>query len=64
MQDTQVQLLGWEDVLEREMATHLVFLLGNLMDRGGWRATVHGVARVRHNLAIKFSSVAQSCLTL
>ena len=21
------------------------------MDRGGWRATVHGVARVKHDLA-------------
>jgi len=64
MQDTQVQLLGWKDPLKKEMATHLVFLLGNPMDRGGWQATVHGVARVRHNLAIKFSSVAQSCLIL
>ena len=25
--------------------------LENPMDRGGWRATVHGVARVRHNWA-------------
>ena len=25
----------------------------NSMDRGAWRATVHGVARVRHNLATK-----------
>ena len=24
--------------------------LGNLMDRGAWRAEVHGVTRVRHNL--------------
>ena len=23
------------------------------MDRGAWQATVHGVARVRHNLAAK-----------
>ena len=23
------------------------------MDRGAWRATVHGVTRVRHNLATK-----------
>ena len=44
------------------------------MDRGAWRATVHGVARVGHNLVTKlpppvpseyqFSSVAQSCPTL
>ena len=27
--------------------------LGNPMDRGAWQATVHGVARVRHNLATK-----------
>ena len=25
--------------------------LGNLMDRRAWRATIHGVARVRHNTA-------------
>ena len=33
---TQVRSLGWE----------------NLMDRGSWWATVHGVARVRHDLLI------------
>ena len=27
--------------------------LGNPMDRGAWQATVHGVTRVRHNLATK-----------
>ena len=27
--------------------------LENSMDRGAWQATVHGVARVRHNLATK-----------
>ena len=27
--------------------------LENLMDRGAWRVTVHGVARVRHDLATK-----------
>ena len=27
--------------------------LENLMDRGAWRATVHGVARVRHDSATK-----------
>ena len=27
--------------------------LGNLKDRGAWWATVHGVARVRHNLETK-----------
>ena len=27
--------------------------LENPMDRGAWRATVHGVTRVRHNLVAK-----------
>ena len=27
--------------------------LGNPMDRGAWRATVHGVTRVRHDLATR-----------
>ena len=27
--------------------------LENLMDRGAWQATVHGIARVGHNLATK-----------
>ena len=27
--------------------------LRNPMDRGAWRATVHGVARARHNLVTK-----------
>ena len=29
------------------------FCLGNPMDRGAWRATVHGVASVRYNLTTK-----------
>ena len=29
--------------------------LGNSMDRGAWRATVHEVARVRYDLATKSS---------
>ena len=27
--------------------------LGNPMDRGSWQATIHGIPRVRHNLATK-----------
>ena len=49
MQETQVQSLGWEDLLEKEMATHSSILAWRIpMDRGAWRATVHGVAK-RHN---------------
>ena len=40
IQETQVQSLGWEDPLEKEMATHPAF-----MDRGAWWVTVHGVAK-------------------
>ena len=29
--------------------------LGNSMDRGAWHATVHEVARIRHDLATKSS---------
>ena len=40
MGETGVPSLGWEDLLEKEMATHSSSCLGNLMDRGAWRATV------------------------
>ena len=41
-----------EDPLEKEMTNHLQYSwLGNPMDRGAWRATVHVVARVGHDLA-------------
>ena len=58
MQETWVQCLGWEEPLEKEMATHFSILewenpLGNPMDRGAWQATVHGHKRVGYNLAIK-----------
>ena len=46
MQEKQVQSLGWEGPLERETATHSsILVLGNPMDGGAWRATVHGVAK-------------------
>ena len=52
MQKTQVQFLGRKDPLEKEMAVHSSIL--------AWRipgteepGTVHGVTRVRHDLATK-----------
>ena len=46
MQKIQVWFLGWEDTLEKEMATHNQnSCLENPMDRGGWWATVHGVEK-------------------
>ena len=45
---------GSEDPLEKEMATHSSILAWkNPMDREAWRATVPGVARVRHDLVTK-----------
>ena len=47
-----VQSLGWEDPLEEGMATHSSILTWRiLMDRGAWRATVHGVAKSRTQLS-------------
>ena len=46
MQETWVQSLGWEDLLEDGMATHSSILAWRIpMDRGTWWATVHGVAK-------------------
>ena len=54
MQETQVRFLGQEDALEKEMTTHSSILaLEEPMDRGAWQSTVHGVARVEHDLATK-----------
>ena len=37
MQETRVQSLGWEDLLEKEMATHSSILAWkNPMDGGAW----------------------------
>ena len=48
MQETWVQSLGQEDTLEEGMATHSSILAWRIpMDRGTWRATVHGIAKSR-----------------
>ena len=48
MQEMQVRSLGWEDSLEKGMATHSSVLgLENTMDRGAWQALVHGFAKSR-----------------
>ena len=54
MQETRVQLLGQEDSLEKEVATHSsIPAWKNPMDRGAWQATVHEISTVRHDLATK-----------
>ena len=53
MQKTQVQSLGWEDLLEKEMATHYSILAWTrilAMYRGAWQATIHGITKSRTRL--------------
>ena len=53
-QETQVQYLDWEDLLEKEMATSSSILAWKSpMDRGSWQATVLGVAKHQTWLNIK-----------
>ena len=50
MQEPQVRSLGWEDLLEKGMATYSSILVENPMDRRTWWATVHRVAESRTRL--------------
>ena len=44
--ETWVQSLGWEDSLEKGMASHFKYsCLENSTERRDWWATVHGVAK-------------------
>ena len=46
MWENWVCFLGWEDPLEKDMATHSSILAWRIsMDRGAWRAIFHGVAK-------------------
>ena len=53
MLKTQVQFLGQEDPLEKEMATHSSTLAWKIpwMDGGASWATVHGVAKTQTRLS-------------
>ena len=45
-QETQVQSLGWEDPLKKDIATYSSILAWRIpMEKGAWQATVHGVAK-------------------
>ena len=56
MSETWVQSLGWEDLLEEGMATHFSILAWRIpMDRGAWRATIHGIAN--KNVKLSFTAV-------
>ena len=52
MQETQVQSLGQEDFPGEENGYPLQYCcLENPMDRGAWRATVHGVTKSQTRLS-------------
>ena len=54
-QETRVESLGWEDALEKGMATQYSILAWEIpwTEEPPQRARVHGVARVKHDLAAK-----------
>ena len=52
MRETLVRSLRWEDPLAEEMATHSSILAWRIpMDRGAWKAAIHGVAKSRTRLS-------------
>ena len=53
MQETQVDPWAGKMPWRRKWQPTPVFLPGQSMDKGAWQATVHGVARVKYDLAIK-----------
>ena len=58
MQERRVWSLGQEDSLEKEMATHSIKFVWDPMDRGAWRATVHGSQRAGHDWACTQARIA------
>ena len=57
MRETRVPSLGWEDPLEKGMATHSSILgLENTMDREAWQAIVHGVTKSQTPLSTHASN--------
>ena len=52
-QETRVWSMGWEDPLEKGMAATPVLLPGESFRQRTYRATVHGITSVGHDLVIK-----------
>ena len=62
MRETPVRFLGWEDPLEKEIATHSSTLAWkNPMNGGAWDAAVHGVAKSRTRLSDFTSKCIEIC---
>ena len=65
MQETWVWPLGWEDPAEEGMTIPLqYYCLEKSMDRGAWRATVHGVTESRTQLSDKAQHTYMSLIIL
>ena len=63
MQETWVRSLGQEDPPEEEMATHSSILAWRIpMDRGAWRATIHG--HKESNTTEQLSTMSESKILL
>ena len=63
MQETQIQSLGQENSPGEGNGNSLQYsCLGNPMDRGAWRATVHGVTKSQTRLKRLSSSSSSSLL--
>ena len=56
MRETQVRSLGWEDPLEKEMATHSSILAWKiaLTEEPGWLQSI-GLQSIRHDLATELN---------
>ena len=50
MQETRVQPLGWEDLLEKGWQPTPVFLPENPMDRAAWQAIIHRASKSQTQL--------------
>ena len=64
VQETRVQYLGWEDPLAKEMTTHSSTLAWKIpwAEEPGRLHTVHGIARVTHDLATKPPPIGEEYL--
>ena len=51
MQENWVQSLGWEDPLEKDMATHTTILAGEFHGQRSLVGTVHGITKNRTQLS-------------
>ena len=63
MQETQVQFLVWEDSPGAGNGNPFQYsCLENTMDREAWKATVHEVARIGHDLVTKEREIYRKIL--